>query len=129
MNDCIVGIGSNLDAEVHIPAMLKLLSAAVEVVDVSEMVQTKPIGITEQPDFTNGAARIRTAMDMESFRAFLKKLEDELGRNRNEEKYGPRIIDLDIMIWNNVVVDPDYYTRDFLRKSAEELGFKNKNER
>jgi len=125
MNDCIIGIGSNLDAEVHIPAMLRLLRAAVEVVDVSEMVQTKPIGITEQPDYTNGAARIRTTMDLESFRVFLKKLEDDLGRNRNEEKYGPRIIDLDIMIWNNVVIDVDYFTRDFLRNAAEELGFKN----
>ena len=125
MNDCIIGIGSNIEADYHIAEMLRLLRASVQIVQVSQMVQTKPIGITAQPDYTNGAVRILTEMQSEELSVFLKLLEDKMGRDRSEKKSGPRNIDLDILIWNNKVVDPDYYTREFLRKSAAELGFIN----
>jgi 2-amino-4-hydroxy-6-hydroxymethyldihydropteridine diphosphokinase len=123
MNDCIIGIGSNIEADKNIPEMLKLLTVDIEVVQVSQMIQTKPIGITNQPDFINGAVRIRTRMDRNELSCYLKKLEDRLGRIHSLEKFGPRNIDLDILIWNDVVVDQDYYTRAFLRNSAAELGF------
>jgi 2-amino-4-hydroxy-6-hydroxymethyldihydropteridine diphosphokinase len=103
--------------------MLRLLSDHVQIVQVSRMVQTKPIGITGQPDFTNGAVRILTQMEKEELSLFLKQLEDKMGRDRSQKKSGPRNIDLDILIWNNQVVDPDYFTREFLRNSAAELGF------
>lgn len=127
MNDCIIGIGSNIEADRNIAEMLRLLAAKVEIVQVSQMVQTKPIGITEQADYTNGAVRIRTKMSLETLSLYLKLLEDQMGRDRSQKKFGPRNIDLDILIWNNTIVDPDYYTRDFLRNSAAELGFENKN--
>ncbi len=126
MNECIIGIGSNIEAHQNIPEMLKLLSEKVEILQVSQMIQTKPIGITEQADYTNGAVRIRTEMKLEKLTSYLKKLEDRMGRDRSQKKFGPRNIDLDLLIWNNIVVDPDYYTRDFLRSSAAELGFENK---
>ena len=125
MNDCIMGIGSNIDAYYHIPEMLRLLGTYVQIVQVSQMVQTKPIGMSEQPDYTNGAVRILTEMQREELSIFLKQLEDKMGRDRSEQKSGPRNIDLDILIWNNKVVDQDYYTREFLRNSAAELGFMN----
>jgi 2-amino-4-hydroxy-6-hydroxymethyldihydropteridine diphosphokinase len=127
MNDCIIGIGSNIEADQNIPEMLRLLADKVEIVQVSQMVQTKPIGIAEQADYTNGAVLIRTEMTLETLSLYLKKLEDRMGRDRSQKKFGPRNIDLDILIWNNEVVDQDYYTRDFLRNSAAELGFENKN--
>lgn len=123
MNDCIIGIGSNIDAGYHIPRMLELLAERFEVVQVSTMVQTTAIGLTDQPDYTNGAVRIETDLSMDELSAFLKQLEDRMGRDRSQPRFGPRNIDLDILIWNNRVVDPDYYTRDFLRNSAAELGF------
>lgn len=126
MNDCIIGIGSNIEAAYHIQEMLRLLATDVEVVQVSKMVVTKPIGITEQPDYTNGAVRIRTEMELEELSDYLKQLENHMGRDRTQKKFGPRNIDLDILIWNNKIVDPDYFTRDFLRNSATELGFENK---
>jgi 2-amino-4-hydroxy-6-hydroxymethyldihydropteridine diphosphokinase len=127
MNDCIIGIGSNIDADRNITKMLRLLAAKVEIVQVSQMVQTKPIGIAEQADYTNGAVRIRTKMSLETLSLYLKMLEDQMGRDRSQKKFGPRNIDLDILIWNNAIVDPDYYTRDFLRNSAIELGYESKN--
>jgi 2-amino-4-hydroxy-6-hydroxymethyldihydropteridine diphosphokinase len=127
MNDCIIGIGSNIEAERYIPEMLSILGTKVEIVQVSKLVQTKPIGITNQADFTNGAVRIRTEMSLEKLSLYLKTLENEMGRDRSQKKFGPRNIDLDILIWNKTVVDPDYYTRDFLRDSAAELGFEDQN--
>jgi len=126
MNDCIIGLGSNIEAEYNIPEVLRLLSEDVEIIQVSKMLRTKPIGIINHPDFTNGAVRIQTEMELEVLSSYLKKLEDRMGRDRSQKKFGPRNIDLDILIWNNTVVDPDYYTRDFLRISAAELGFENK---
>ena len=124
MNDCIIGIGSNIEAEKNITEMLRLLSADVEIIKVSKLMQTKPIGITDQADYTNGAVYIRTIMSLKSLSLYLKNLEDQMGRDRTQPKFGPRNIDLDILIWNNKVIDQDYYTRDFLRISAAELGFK-----
>ncbi len=106
--------------------MLSLLACEVKIVQVSKMVQTKPIGITDQADFINGAVRILTEMELETLSLYLKKLEDQMGRDRTQKKFGPRNIDLDILIWNNSVVDADYYTRDFLRNAAAELGFEDK---
>jgi 2-amino-4-hydroxy-6-hydroxymethyldihydropteridine diphosphokinase len=126
MNDCIIGIGSNIRADLNIQKILELLAHDVEIIQVSQMVQTKPIGIANQPDYTNGAVRIRTNLDQTELTAYLKQLEDLMGRDRNPEKFGPRNIDLDILIWNNTVIDQDYYSRDFLRNSAAELGFENK---
>jgi len=126
MNDCIIGIGSNIDADRNIPEMLRLLQTKVEIIQLSQMVKTKPIGITEQADYTNGAVRIRTKMSLNDLSLYLKALENQMGRDRSLAKFGPRNIDLDILIWNNTIVDPDYYTRDFLRNSAAELGFENK---
>jgi 2-amino-4-hydroxy-6-hydroxymethyldihydropteridine diphosphokinase len=124
MNKCIIGIGSNIKPEQNIQEMLELLANDVEIVQVSQLVQTKPIGIENQPDYLNGAVLIHTELGLEDLSSYLKDLENRMGRNRGPVKFGPRNIDLDILIWNNSVVDPDYYTRDFLRNSAAELGFK-----
>lgn len=123
MNSCIVGIGSNIDPEENIRRILEILSQEVRVVQVSGFVETAPMGMTDQPDFINGAAKLETSMEMEDFRRYLKKLEDRLGRDRSQPKFGPRCIDLDILIWNEKIVDPDYYSRSFLRDSAAELGY------
>jgi len=125
MNECIIGIGSNIDAERNIAQMLRLLGNEVEVVQVSKMVKTSPIGIHNQPDFTNGAVKIKTNKGIYELSLFLKALEDRMGRDRTQHKFGPRNIDLDILIWNNQIVDQDYFLREFLRNSAAELGFVN----
>lgn len=125
MNTCIIGIGSNIQAEENISRSLQILRNDVKVLQVSKMVQTKPIGITDQHDFTNGAVKIETNWTQEELNNYLKNVEDLMGRDRSVQQYGPRCIDLDIMIWNNEIVDPDFFTREFLRNSAAELGFKN----
>ncbi len=123
MNVCIIGIGSNIDADNNIAKVLKLLAKEVMIMQVSQMIKTKPIGISEQPDFTNGAVKIKTEKSEDELIIILKTLEDKMGRDHSQPKFGPRNIDLDIMIWNDQIVDQDFFTRDFLRTSAAELGF------
>ena len=121
MNVAILGIGSNIDADKNISRMLEILGTKVEILKISKLIQTKPIGITTQPDFTNGAVKIRTTLNRENLNALLKGIEDDMGRDRTEQKFGPRCIDLDIVVWNGKIVDEDYYTRDFLKASVEEV--------
>ena len=98
-----------------------ILEREVEVKGVSSWVKTTPIGITDQDDFVNSAVKIRTTMTKEELVCYLKKLEDRLGRDRTLPKFGPRVIDLDIIVWNNEIVDNDYYERDFTRNAVDEL--------
>ena len=121
MNTIIIGIGSNLDAETNIPIMLDILKTHVEILKVSTMLKTAPIGIVDQPEFTNGAVKIATDLNLEELTKLLKSIEDQMGRDRSAPKFGPRNIDLDIVVWNGKIVDKDYYTRDFLQKSVAEL--------
>lgn len=121
MNDVIIGIGSNVKAEIHIPQMLEILKEQVEIVKISKFEITRPVGIENQPDFTNGAVRVRTLTGIIELKSFLKSIEDQLGRDRSAPKFGPRSIDLDIVVWNGKIVDDDYYSRDFLKKSVDEL--------
>lgn len=121
MNSAIIGIGSNVNAEKNIPKMLKILETKVDVLKVSTFIKTKPIGIIDQPDFTNGAVKVQTNLNLRNLNKLLKEIEDQLGRVRTGPKSGPRCIDLDIVVWNGEIVDEDYYTRDFLQKSVDEL--------
>ncbi len=120
-HDCIIGIGSNIDPERNIAAALFLLRSDHELVSISSMVKTAPIGIVEQPDFINGAARVYTNLELLDFKDYLKGVEDQLNRDRTVPKYGPRTIDLDIVVWDEEIVDRDYYDRDFLRGAVEEI--------
>ena len=121
MNRAVIGAGSNMDPENNIAAAKKILAAEQQLLKFSNFIKTKPIGFKNQPDFLNGAFLIETELDQSALKAYLKEVEDRLGRVRTENKFGPRTIDLDIAVWNGEVVDEDYYTRDFLRKAVEEL--------
>ncbi len=121
MNSCIIGVGSNINARENIRRMLEILGEETRIIKVSTWVQTRPIGISEQPDFTNGAIKIETGLTREQLKTFLISVEDQLGRNRQAPKFGPRTMDLDIVMWNGEIVDEDYFSRDFLQTSIAEI--------
>ena len=120
-NTVIISIGSNINASVNISRMISLLRQYVHITGMSPLLQTKAIGNINQPDFTNGALRVTTQLDREQLRDILKKIEDALGRDRSGPAFGPRTMDLDIVVWNDKIVDDDYHTRDFLRNSVNAL--------
>ncbi|WP_238480355.1 2-amino-4-hydroxy-6-hydroxymethyldihydropteridine diphosphokinase [Mangrovibacterium lignilyticum] len=119
----IISIGSNINPTENIRKMLAILQADCAELRVSDLVTTKPIGIEEQDDFVNGAASLQTEMGQIEFKAYLKSVEDRLGRDRTLPKFGPRTMDLDIVVWNGQLIDDDYFTRDFLRDAVASLGF------
>ena len=121
MNRAIIGLGSNIDPEINIPFALKLLEEKVILVKLSELIKTKPIGIADQPDFLNGAVKITTSLSLDELQKFLKITEDNTGRDRSLPRFGPRTIDLDIIVWNDEIIHQDYYLRDFIRSAVDEL--------
>ena len=120
-HESIIGIGSNIDADQNFAAALFYLRQEHELIAVSSTVVTTPIGIAEQPDFLNGAAKVSTEMDKDQFQSYLKELEDRLKRDRTAPKFGPRTIDLDIIVWDGEIVDSDYFERDFLKAVVDEI--------
>ena len=120
-HEVVIGLGSNIDPEVNLEQAVQELKSRFKVSKRSQWTRTKPIGIQDQPDFYNGALLMETELEQQSLKQELKRIEDILGRDRSLPKFGPRTIDLDILIWNKKVVDEDYYERDFLRKGVEEI--------
>jgi len=121
VNITAIGVGSNMEAPRHIALAKQVLEREHTFLKESAFVTTAPIGDTAQPDFLNGAFLIGTELDLETFRGYLKKLEDRLGRVRSANKFGPRTIDLDIIAWNGEIVNDDFYKRDFVKKSLLEI--------
>lgn len=121
MNEAVIGIGSNIDPEKNIARARDILARDFQVVAESDFVSTRPVGYTQQADFLNGAVRIRTDLKLEPLRQYLKKIEDTLGRRRTILTFGPRTVDLDIVVWNGKLLDPDFYERDYLKKAVLEL--------
>ena len=120
-HEVVIGLGSNIDPEANLEQAVQELKSRCKVSKRSQWTRTKPIGIQDQPDFYNGALLMETELEQQSLKQELKRIEDILGRDRSLPKFGPRTIDLDILIWNKKVVNEDYYERDFLRKGVEEI--------
>ena len=118
---CIIGIGSNINPEENIANVLIVLRAENDVLGVSSFIKTAPVGITDQPDFLNGAIKILTDIEIMDYKDYLKDIEDRFKRDRSVQKYGPRTIDLDIVVWDGEIIDDDYYKRDFLKKVIDEI--------
>ena len=102
-----VGIGSNLgDREAHLSRAIELLSAedGIEVSGVSRIRETAPVGPVEQGPFLNGAVRVETRLAPRELLDRLLDVEQRLGRVRRE-RFGPRTIDLDLLLYGDEVVD------------------------
>jgi 2-amino-4-hydroxy-6-hydroxymethyldihydropteridine diphosphokinase len=104
-----VGIGSNLgNPRKTIAAALDLLRAepGIEIVAVSTLRETDPIGYEDQPRFLNGAAALETELPPRKLLERLLAIERQLGRiRRDTPRYGPRTIDLDLLLYGQETLD------------------------
>ncbi|XKH60050.1 2-amino-4-hydroxy-6-hydroxymethyldihydropteridine diphosphokinase [Halomonas sediminis] len=121
MHECLISVGSNIEPEWHIAQVQKILKEECELIKASRAIRTAPVGLQEQPDFLNAALLVKTSLEREVFRAYLKEVEDRLGRVRGPVKSGPRTMDLDIIAWDGEVVDDGYYQHDYVRQPVDEL--------
>lgn len=108
MTEVLIALGSNLgDREANLATAIDALSPDVIILDRSPVYETDPQYVTDQPNFLNMAVRGETALDPERLLARLKALETALGREKGR-RFGPRLIDLDIIFFGDDVVEgPD----------------------
>jgi 2-amino-4-hydroxy-6-hydroxymethyldihydropteridine diphosphokinase len=104
-----VGLGANLgDRERTIRRAVGRLAATpgIEIVVVSTLRETDPVGYVDQPRFLNGVAAFETALSPRALLDRLLAVERELGRVRGQgPRFGPRPIDLDLLLYGDEVVD------------------------
>ena len=108
MTRVYVGLGANLgDREATIRRAVELLDAApdVDVVAVSTLRETEPVGYADQPRFLNGVAALETHLGPRAVLDRLLEVERALGRSRDGPRWGPRTIDLDLLVHGDEVVD------------------------
>ena len=102
MTRAYVGVGANLgDREATIRAALAALPG---VVAMSELRETEPVGVVDQPEFLNGAVALETELSARELLETLLGIERELGRERRE-RWGPRTIDLDLLLYGGETID------------------------
>jgi 2-amino-4-hydroxy-6-hydroxymethyldihydropteridine diphosphokinase len=102
MTRAYVGLGSNLgDREATIRAAVAALPG---VAAVSSLQETEPVGVTDQPRFLNGVAALDTDLTARELLEALLAVERDLGRERRE-RWGPRTIDLDLLLFGSEAVD------------------------
>ncbi|MBN2848227.1 MAG: 2-amino-4-hydroxy-6-hydroxymethyldihydropteridine diphosphokinase [Coriobacteriia bacterium] len=119
-----LGLGSNLGDRLE---MLRRALDAIDALDtttvlaVSRAVESEPWGVTDQPSFANAVARIGTALPADRLLGLLQEIEVGLGREKTA-RYGPRAIDIDIVLYGDdewdtpelVVPHPRFAERDFV---------------
>lgn len=108
MHTVYLGLGANLNAprkQIHAAvAALKALED-VEFVCVSHDYASKPMGPQDQPDYVNAVACVKTALKPEQLLDLTQAIELEHGRVRKEQRWGPRTLDIDILLFGNDVID------------------------
>ena len=108
MTRAYIGLGANLgDREEAIRRAVERLGdeQGIEIVAVSALRETEPVGYADQPPFLNGAVEIDTDLSPRDLLARLLAVERELGRVREAGlRYGPRTIDLDLLLYGDRVV-------------------------
>ena len=103
-----VGLGANLgDRAATLRRAIDLLAErpAIDVVGVSSFRETDPVGYLDQPRFLNAAVVVETSLTPSALLAALLDVERELGRVREGPRYGPRTVDLDLLLMDDLVLD------------------------
>jgi dihydroneopterin aldolase/2-amino-4-hydroxy-6-hydroxymethyldihydropteridine diphosphokinase len=125
-----VGVGSNIEPEQNVRRALRLLAGKVRIAAISTFYQTEAEGRPGQPAFYNGVVEMETDSPPAELRhSVLRQIECELGRTRTADKYAPRTIDLDILVYGELAVqtddlvipDPELPRRSFLAIPLFEL--------
>lgn len=106
MVKCAIALGSNLgDSKQILNQALELLSqtSAIELISHSSWYETVPVG-PPQPNYVNGCAILETELLPENLLQILLKIEQQFGRIR-QERWGPRILDLDILLYGDLILE------------------------
>jgi 2-amino-4-hydroxy-6-hydroxymethyldihydropteridine diphosphokinase len=109
MTACFLGIGSNLgNKRANLDRAVELLASnpRIDIVAVSTFYETAPVGYSDQPDFLNGVLMIETDLSPHELLTAILETENQMGRKRTI-RWGPRVIDVDILLYDAEKVDQD----------------------
>lgn len=108
-NDAYIAIGSNLgDRESTLCSAVRAIAEHNEInlIDESTIIETDPVGDIQQDPYLNGVIHIQTTLDPRTLLDRLLSIESEHGRDRsNEQRWGPRTLDLDLIVYADRIVD------------------------
>lgn len=132
MTRAYVALGANLGPrEVTIQRAVTLLGEepGIELLEQSSLRETEPIGVVDQPMFLNGVVSIETSLSPRALLDALLRIERELGRTREGERWGPRTIDLDLLVYGSETIaepglrvpHPRLHERRFVLEPLTEL--------
>ncbi len=127
-----VAIGSNVgDRRRNIELALRLLHelTATVVAHQSPLIETDPVGGPPQDPFLNGVIELQTALDPLTLLTTLKGIERNIGRKPGGERWGPRVLDLDILLYEQLVLNtgdliiphPRMHERNFVLEPMMEI--------
>ncbi len=108
-----IAIGSNLASPLEqVNAALKALDDIPDshIITVSSFYRTPPLGPQDQPDYLNAAVALETSLAPEALLNHTQRIELQQGRVRKAERWGPRTLDLDIMLFGNQVINTERLT-------------------
>lgn len=130
MSVAYIALGSNLgDRKANLDRALdELKKAGIKVAAVSKYLESEPYGVTDQPKFINGVARVETNLPPEELLDTMLNIENKMGRVRLRH-WGERNIDLDLLLYDDVKMQtekltlphPDMQNRDFVMKPLSEV--------
>ena len=132
MTRAYVGLGANLgDRERTLRAAVDALGAeeGIEVVALSTLRETDPVGVGDQPRFLNGVAALETTLGARELLDRLLAVEQRFGRVRAPGEHGPRTLDLDLLLYGDETIDepglavphPRLHERRFVLEPLAEL--------
>ena len=124
MHTVYLGIGTNLgDRMNNLQQAISNLSQVMTVTAVSPIYETEPWGVKEQPAFLNMCVSGTTVLNPNTLLNFVKNLETEIGREKTS-KWGPRVIDIDILLYNEEIVESNHLVipHPFMAERAFVLG-------
>jgi len=131
MSISYIGIGSNIGNKIaNIQQALEMIkkSGQADIISLSSFYETEPEGYEEQDWFLNAAAGINTDLSPYELLDFLKEIEHIIGR-KESMRWGPRIIDLDILLYDQICIEsqnlviphPRMHKRKFVLKPLDEI--------
>jgi 2-amino-4-hydroxy-6-hydroxymethyldihydropteridine diphosphokinase len=130
MARAFISIGSNIDPETNVKEALRRLGSSARIKAISTVYRTEPVGPPDQPPFYNCVVELETELAPRELKfRLLRRIESELGRTRGSDKFAARTIDLDLILYDELVMtaedltlpDPDILARPFLAVPLHEL--------
>ena len=105
-----IGLGSNQgDAIDNVCRAIEELgrSSSIRLQRCSSLYRSAPVGYLDQPDFVNAVCQASTSLSAEDLLEELQQLEQKAGRRRDGVRWGPRVLDLDLLLYDNAILESE----------------------